>query len=170
MSKIKDEFFDEFYGIDKPLWHEPNPKVTSGGNISNSNTSNNRFGNDCNCCDDTPVRTITVDSIGSECVEESIDKDFFFNVCDAADELVDLLLSKHEDYGPSNIALAPGGPVNGLAVRLHDKVARLAHLTKSGIDPRDAAPKHESLRDTFMDIANYGIIGMLVLDGKWDTE
>jgi len=164
MSKIKDEFFEEFYGIDTPLWHEPNPKVNNGGNITDSNPSDNRFGNDCDCCDDTPVR-FTTNSLSSSRVDIRDEKDFYFDVIDAADELTDLLISKHEDYGPSNIALAPGGPVNGLAVRLHDKVARLAHLTKTGIDP-----KHESLRDTFMDIANYGIIGMLVLDGKWDTE
>jgi len=164
MSNIKDEFFDEFYGIDKPLWHEPNPKVKSGGNITNSNSINYGFGNDCDCCDDTPVR-FTTNNLSSSRIDIKEEKDFYFDVIDAADELTDLLISKHQDYGASNIALAPGGPVNGLAVRLHDKVARLSHLTKTGVDP-----KHETLRDTFMDIANYGIIGMLVLDGKWDAE
>jgi hypothetical protein len=73
-----------------------------------------------------------------------------------------LLLSKHADYGPKNIADAPGGPLMGLAVRLHDKVARLAHLLTS-----DADPNHESLHDTFQDLANYGTIGQLVLAGYW---
>lgn len=78
-------------------------------------------------------------------------------------EAHDLLLQKHKDYGPKNIANAPGGPLVGLAVRLHDKLARLAHLTRTGAE----MPKNESIRDTFLDIANYGIIGLLVLDGDW---
>lgn len=77
-------------------------------------------------------------------------------------EALDILLSKHQDYGPKNIADAPGGPYVGLAVRLHDKVARLANLTSNNLEP-----KHESLRDTFVDILNYGLIGLLVLDGHW---
>lgn len=76
---------------------------------------------------------------------------------------VKLLIKKHNDYGPKNIADAPGGPLTGLAVRLHDKVARLANLTTNG-----KHPSNESLQDTFVDIVNYGLIGLLVLEGKWD--
>ena len=79
-------------------------------------------------------------------------------------ELTDLLLSKHRDYGPKNISLAPGGAVNGLRVRMHDKLARINNLTDSGADP-----KHESLEDSFKDMANYAIIGLLVLRGQWDN-
>lgn len=74
-----------------------------------------------------------------------------------------LLLSKHDDYGPTNISNAPGGALNGLQVRIHDKVARINHLIASGKDP-----KHESLRDSFQDLANYAVIALLVLDGDWD--
>ena len=80
-------------------------------------------------------------------------------------ELTDLLLSKHRDYGPKNISLAPGGAVNGLRVRMHDKLARINNLVDSG-----ATPEHESLEDSFKDMANYAIIGLLVLRGKWDSE
>jgi hypothetical protein len=80
-------------------------------------------------------------------------------------ELGDLLLSKHRDYGPKNISLAPGGPVNGLRVRMHDKLARINNLVDSGADP-----EHESLEDSFKDMANYAIIGLLVLRGQWDNE
>ena len=79
-------------------------------------------------------------------------------------ELTDLLLSKHRDYGPKNISLAPGGAVNGLRVRMHDKLARINNLTDSGADPQ-----HESLEDSFKDMANYAIIGLLVLRGQWDN-
>lgn len=92
-------------------------------------------------------------------------EDFQLGVRDKSEEAVNLLLKKHKDYGPKNIAHAPGGATMGLAVRLHDKVARLAHLLEQGIDPQN-----ESLYDTFVDIANYGLIGMLVLDNMWDSE
>jgi len=76
---------------------------------------------------------------------------------------VDVLLSKHRDYGPSNIALAPGGPLNGLRVRIHDKLARINHIIDSG-----NAPENEALIDSFLDLANYALIGQLVLTDKWD--
>jgi hypothetical protein len=80
-------------------------------------------------------------------------------------ELGDLLLSKHRDYGPKNITDAPGGAINGLRVRMHDKLARINNLVDSGADP-----EHESLEDSFKDMANYAIIGLLVLRGKWDKK
>lgn len=85
------------------------------------------------------------------------------NAYEIVDEAVDVLISKHEDYGPLNIANAPGGPLNGLAVRLHDKVSRLGNLTKTGNEPN-----HESLRDTFIDIINYAVIGILVSESNWE--
>jgi Nucleotide modification associated domain 1 len=85
------------------------------------------------------------------------------NIWDIQDELAELMISKNADYGPKNISESPGGPINGLTVRLYDKVARLSNLTEEGKEP-----KHEPIRDTFLDIANYAIIGLLVLDGKWE--
>ena len=79
------------------------------------------------------------------------------------EELNELLLSKHRDYGPKNISDAPGGALNGLRVRMHDKLARINNLVDS-----NASPEHESLEDSFKDMANYAIIGLLVLRDKWD--
>jgi hypothetical protein len=90
--------------------------------------------------------------------------DFETAVRQLANTQVELLLSKHRDYGPTNISNAPGGPLNGLRVRLHDKLARLNHLVDSGADP-----EHESLADTAADIANYGTILSLVLRGEWPS-
>jgi hypothetical protein len=73
-----------------------------------------------------------------------------------------LLLKKHADYGPTNISLSPGGPLNGLRVRMWDKTARINHLIDNG-----ATPENESLRDSFLDLLNYSAIALLVLDGKW---
>jgi len=75
---------------------------------------------------------------------------------------LEVLLSKHADYGPSNIAQSPGGPINGLRVRMWDKIARINHLIDNGADP-----KHESLRDSFLDLANYSMIALMVIDGDW---
>jgi hypothetical protein len=85
------------------------------------------------------------------------------NLGNVTKELSELLLSKHKDYGPKNISQAPGGAINGLRVRMHDKLARINNLIDSG-----ASPEHESLEDSFKDMANYAIIGLLVLRGKWD--
>ena len=85
---------------------------------------------------------------------------------DITDELIELLLSKHEDYGPKNIADSPGGALNGLRVRMHDKLARINNLFDNA---RDGSPQHESFEDSFKDMANYAIIGLLVLRGKWDN-
>ena len=73
-----------------------------------------------------------------------------------ADELMDILFKKHQDYGPMNIAGAPGGPMNGLRVRMYDKLARLNNLVDTG-----DTPNYESIEDTLIDLANYAIIGLL---------
>lgn len=81
------------------------------------------------------------------------------------DELMSILLKKHRDYGPKNIANAPGGAINGLRVRIHDKTARINNLYDN---IRDMAPENESFEDSFKDLANYAIIALLVLRDKWD--
>jgi hypothetical protein len=95
----------------------------------------------------------------------SLNAEFIKAVGITYDEAEKLLLKKHKDYGPKNISGSPGGAVNGLRVRMHDKLARINHLYDSG-----ATPENESLRDSFIDMANYAIIAMLVLDGKWDND
>lgn len=83
------------------------------------------------------------------------------------DEARNILLSKHKDYGPLNIANAPGGALNGLRVRMHDKTARINHLIDNA---KYKNPEHESLRDSFLDLANYAMIALLVIDGNWPTS
>jgi hypothetical protein len=77
-------------------------------------------------------------------------------------ELLTILYKKHEDYGPMNIAGAPGGAINGLRVRMYDKLARLNNLIDTG-----DTPNYESIEDTLIDLANYAIIGLLVQRGQW---
>jgi hypothetical protein len=78
-------------------------------------------------------------------------------------QLEDIMLKKHADYGPMNIAGAPGGAMNGLRVRMYDKLARLNNLVDTG-----DTPNYESIEDTLIDLANYAIIGLLVQRGQWE--
>lgn len=96
--------------------------------------------------------------------EQPVDQ-FDLDVYEIVDELYMLLLDKHHDYGPLNIAQSPGGPLNGLRVRMWDKIARINHLIDSGVEA-----KNEALEDSYKDLANYAIIAMMVLRGKWPTE
>jgi hypothetical protein len=81
------------------------------------------------------------------------------NVYDIAQKV---LLKKHKDYGPKNISGSPGGALNGLRVRMHDKLARINHLIDSG-----ATPENESLIDSFLDLMNYAAIAQLVIRDEW---
>jgi hypothetical protein len=96
--------------------------------------------------------------------EQAVDK-FDLDVYEIVDELYNLLLTKHHDYGPLNIAQSPGGPLNGLRVRMWDKIARINHLIDNG-----AEAQNEPLEDSYKDLANYAIIALMVLREKWPTE
>jgi len=53
--------------------------------------------------------------------------------------------------------------MNGLRVRMYDKLARLNNLVDKG-----DTPNYESIEDTLLDLANYAIIGLLVQRGQWE--
>jgi hypothetical protein len=91
-----------------------------------------------------------------------VDDEFISDMWSVMDRAGNLLISKHHDYGPLNIARSPGGPINGLRVRMWDKIARINHLVDN-----NSAPQNESLRDSFMDLLNYSAIAIMVLDGNW---
>ena len=83
---------------------------------------------------------------------------------DVLQELHILMLRKHQDYGPYNIANAPGGAMNGLIIRMHDKLERLQNLYYKKSD----TPNYEPIEDTLQDLANYAIIGLMVQRGQWE--
>jgi hypothetical protein len=91
--------------------------------------------------------------------------EFGYKVQNLYDNAAALLLKKHQDYGPKNISGSPGGPINGLRVRMHDKMARINNLVDNNLDPQN-----ESLKDSFLDLANYAMIALLVLDGDWPDD
>jgi hypothetical protein len=93
---------------------------------------------------------------------DKVDDAFVADVWRIMDTAGNLLIRKHHDYGPKNIAHSPGGPLNGLRVRMWDKIARINNLLDSGVKP-----SNESLRDSYLDLLNYSAIAMMVLDGVW---
>jgi len=93
---------------------------------------------------------------------DKVDEAFVADVWRIMDSAGNLLIRKHHDYGPKNIAHSPGGPLNGLRVRMWDKIARINNLLDSGV-----TPSNESLRDSYLDLLNYSAIAMMVLDGVW---
>ena len=97
-----------------------------------------------------------------EIIQQFHHNKFAADMWEIFDSAGNLLLKKHKDYGPTNISRSPGGPLNGLRVRMWDKTARLNHLIDSG-----ATPENESLRDSFIDLLNYAAIALMVLDNKW---
>lgn len=78
------------------------------------------------------------------------------------DELLAILVKKQIDYGPLNVWNAPGGATNGLMVRMSDKLERLKNLIYKNIKPNN-----ESLEDSFVDLANYAVISLMVQRGVW---
>ena len=78
-------------------------------------------------------------------------------------ELLAILVSKQQDYVPLNIWNAPVGATNGLMVRMSDKLERLKNLIYNSIEPNN-----EALEDSFIDIANYAIIALMVERGIWE--
>ena len=78
------------------------------------------------------------------------------------DELLAILVKKQIDYGPLNVWNAPGGATNGLMVRMSDKIERLKNLIYKQIKPNN-----ESLEDSFVDLANYAVIALMVQRGVW---
>lgn len=99
---------------------------------------------------------------GDTGAKSKVSNQFATDMWDTIDALGNVLLKKQEDYGPLNISRAPGGPLNGLRVRIFDKISRINNLIDTG-----AEPNNESLYDSFLDLANYGIIALMVLEGTW---
>lgn len=98
----------------------------------------------------------------------------------------DVMIKKQKDYGPGNI-----DSEIGIAIRSNDKVARLRNLLnkndeivskiKALYEEKQSyaeigeeieklllsGPENESIEDTWMDLANYGLIGLMFHKGAW---
>jgi hypothetical protein len=87
-------------------------------------------------------------------------------------EQYELFAKKMMDYGLGNISLGTTLEepediklsITGIWLRCNDKINRLKNLIKR--DGRNYV-NDEPMIDSFVDIANYGIIAMLVMKNKW---
>lgn len=87
-------------------------------------------------------------------------------------EQYELFAKKMMDYGLGNISLGTTLEepediklsITGIWLRCNDKINRLKNLIKR--DGKNYV-SNEPMIDSFIDIANYGIIAMLVMKGKW---
>lgn len=77
----------------------------------------------------------------------------------AAAEVTAIVCKKQADYGPENISKFGR---DGILVRLHDKIARLENLTKSG-----HSPNNESIKDNFLDVVGYCVVAALWESGDF---
>lgn len=76
-------------------------------------------------------------------------------------EIYEVFCAKQQGYGPDNIAQTGE---KGVIIRMNDKMKRLLTL---GLGDKESPLADESLRDTVIDLADYGIIWMLCNDGDW---
>lgn len=80
-----------------------------------------------------------------------------------AEEAISLMTRKDADYGHLNITMTG---ISGILVRLIDKAYRQHNLIAS----TSALPNFEPIRDTLIDIVNYGLMGLSVMEGSWDDK
>jgi len=74
-----------------------------------------------------------------------------------------LMLGRHRDYGPLNIANAYPDPLTALIVRMSDKMERIKNILRKG----EADLYGERMRDSWLDLGNYALIGVMNIDGNW---
>lgn len=85
---------------------------------------------------------------------------------DLLDELLETYEKKNADYGDSfKKTHLEFGEIAGL-VRISDKMNRLVSLSKKTPDSQN----YESKRDTYMDLANYCLMQVLVMEETESTE
>ena len=78
------------------------------------------------------------------------------------EEAFEIFKKKNADYGD---AFADYGSV-GVIVRMGDKIRRMSNITSTSI----TLVEDERLRDTLLDLANYAVMGLMLLDEKKTVE
>lgn len=82
------------------------------------------------------------------------------------DEMAETYERKNADYGNSfDESLDEHGLIASI-VRIGDKYKRIKTLSKGA----EQKVKDESIRDTFLDMANYCIMSAMWMDGKSETK
>ena len=75
------------------------------------------------------------------------------------EELLQMFLKKHRDYGKGNI-LANGEL--GISMRVSEKIERLKLLLMT-----QQKPSNETIEETWIDIAVYGVLAVLLRRGQF---
>ena len=78
---------------------------------------------------------------------------------------------KQHDYGQHNITLGmdltdpenANMSISAIIIRINDKVQRLFNLVLR----KKSEPQNEPVEDAFKDLSVYGIIALIVANGKW---
>jgi calcineurin-like phosphoesterase family protein len=74
-------------------------------------------------------------------------------------EMEELLREKNKMYGDENVVKMGK---EGVLYRIEEKIERLKHLIKTNQNP-----EKETLEETWKDIANFGVIGLMLERNKW---
>lgn len=77
------------------------------------------------------------------------------------DELLQMFLRKHRDYGKGNILSVRE---IGIVLRMAEKIERLKHLLLKG-----DTPVNESIEETFIDLAVYANLAILLRRGQFEA-
>lgn len=76
-------------------------------------------------------------------------------------ELLDMFLKKHKDYGKGNILSVQE---LGIALRISEKIERIKHILMQG-----NKPNNESIEETWIDIGVYAVIAVLLRRGQFEA-
>lgn len=76
------------------------------------------------------------------------------------DELLQMFLKKHKDYGKGNILSVKE---LGIALRISEKIERIKHLLAQG-----GSPANESIEENWIDIGVYAVIAVLLRRGQFE--
>lgn len=87
--------------------------------------------------------------------------DFEIEVSKVMEESRHIMVGRQKDYGPYNVARAWPDPTTALIVRITDKLERIKNLHGK------SDTFGERARDSWIDLSNYGLIGVMVTDRTW---
>ncbi len=103
-------------------------------------------------------RSLQGDPISLICEQFGIETQMGIEALRVAIANIATLDMKQRDYGSGNIS---SFGEFGVLVRMNDKMERLKNLLKM------ESPKNESVEDSYLDLANYAIIAVLLRRGIW---
>jgi len=72
------------------------------------------------------------------------------------------MIKKNKDYGDMNV-IELGE--EGIVYRIHDKTTRLLNIVKN-----KKKPANETIEDTYIDLAGYAILGLMVKRKKFQKK